>query len=216
MAVDANLDRQREPRLQPNVHQAEIRIKEVEVQAEATPPRIDQVWLALPIGDLEAGAGLQRAEHADQSFGHPIFFGNPAGLGVLVAIANPGKRASLLLRKGFSMVPDALGMTVDEGFEVLDQQAVPVQEPLHRVRPAGRQIPLEHHTVETSKRSSDQVAILVDELLHGVLLGLAVSPNPAMIKEQRRFFIPPMRGEDWFLFSILFRKRDVDASWASA
>jgi hypothetical protein len=43
MAVDANLDGQREPRLQPHVHPSELGIEKIEIQTQAATRRVDQV-----------------------------------------------------------------------------------------------------------------------------------------------------------------------------
>ena len=67
VAVDVDLDGEREPGRQADVDQAQLGIEEVEVQDALLPARVDQAGAVLAGDQLEAGAALHAAEDADQA-----------------------------------------------------------------------------------------------------------------------------------------------------
>ena len=68
VAVDVDLDGEREPGRQPDVDQAQLGIEEVEVEHALRSACVDQAGPVLGVDQLEAGAAFHAAEDADQPF----------------------------------------------------------------------------------------------------------------------------------------------------
>src|SRR5262249_61353374 len=75
VAVEVDLDGEREPGLQADVEEAELAVEEVEVEEEALAPGGADHRPSMPIGEPEAAARLDRGEHADQTRGDAVAAG---------------------------------------------------------------------------------------------------------------------------------------------
>jgi len=83
MAVDVDLDGEGKPGLQAHVHQAEVAVEVVEVQAEATRLGADQPGPLFAVAELKALGLFEDGKDADQAFGEAVAFGDLAGFVVL-------------------------------------------------------------------------------------------------------------------------------------
>src|SRR6516165_9327222 len=73
MTINANVNSEREPGRQPNVNQAQHRIKEIEVQDALLSPRLDEARTILIALESEAWTALHTAENTDESFADRTF-----------------------------------------------------------------------------------------------------------------------------------------------
>ena len=69
--------------------------------------------------------------------------------------------------------PEPLGLPEHEGLELLEEDALVVEEVLHAVRVAEGQMALEQQAVETRERASRGSGMLGDEPPHGSLPAVA-------------------------------------------
>ena len=96
-----------------DVEKAELAVEEVEVEEEALAPRRSDRRAAVPVGQPEAAAGLDRREDADEPLGDPVAAGDLAGPlvlahGGLEVLPGPAR----LLRHGVGMRPQLPGRSV--------------------------------------------------------------------------------------------------------
>jgi hypothetical protein len=71
VAVEADLDGEGKPGLQPHVQQAQLAVEKVEVQGQAFASRGDDLGPVFPIDHLEALTGLDGGEDGNQAFREP-------------------------------------------------------------------------------------------------------------------------------------------------
>ena len=74
----------------------------------------------------------------------------------------------------FGVILDPFGMPHHKTLEVFNLQSLPRQQAFHGARPPQRQIPFEQNPVKTGDDTMDPAGKLIDELLHGALLQMAV------------------------------------------
>ena len=165
MAVEVDLDGEREPGLQADVEETELAVQEVEVEEEALPPRRADHRPPLPRGEAKAAARLDRGEDAHQALADAIAAGDLAGALVLPhggLEVLPGTARLLCDRVGVR--PQPLRLSEHEGLELLEEHALVVEEVLHPVRVAEGQMALEEQAVETRERAGRGGGVLGDEL----------------------------------------------------
>ena len=175
MAVEVDLDGEREPGLEADVEQAEAAVQEVEVEEEALPPRRADHRTPLPIGESKAAARLDRGEDAHEAVGDPVAAGDLAGALVLAhggLEVLPGTTRAL--RHLVGVRPEPLRLPEHEGLKLLEEHALVVEEILHPVRIAEGQMALEEQAVETRERAGRGGGVLGEKLPHGSLPAVAV------------------------------------------
>jgi hypothetical protein len=177
-AVQADLDREGKPGLDPGVHEPEPRVEPVVVQEQAlAPPRDEFQVLGRGVAvDLEAPAGLHAAQHAHQP-GADAVAGRDAAGDLLLARLRGGQvldRPPQGLGFGQGRLLEPPGHLVHVGRELLQQDVVGPEVVLHAHVVHNRaQGPSEDQPVEPGQRAGDLVVVFGDELVHGVspLLG---------------------------------------------
>ena len=175
VTVQTDLNHQREPRLNADVHQPEFTVDEVVIKTEALACGIDELRPTLTGNHLETLTWFEHPQDANQSLSNTVILGD---LPREVFLAEPAvdvvKRPLMLCGDRFGMIPDTFRVLHDELFEFLDQQTLPHQQPFHCVAPTDGEITFEQNPVKTGDDTRDSIIILTDELFHGVLLALAV------------------------------------------
>lgn len=170
VSVEANLSGEREPGRNPHMHEAKFAIDEIEVETEAFAAGRDDLRAALPVGDLEALAGLNGREDADQPLGDLVTLGD--GPDTLFLSNRAGQveiRPCGSVGHGLGVLLDQLGLPGYESAEVLDPQALAGYELLHGLGPSQGQMAFEENPVEARNGAGDLGLMLVDESFHGVL-----------------------------------------------
>ena len=170
VAIETDLHHQREPGLDADMHQSKLPVNPVEVVAQAFPWGVLQARPSFPRNELETLAAFQGPKHTDQALRNPIALCQAARFvlfpdGVALQI---DERALVLvchrLRVGF----DRIGMRRHKTLEVLQQQTLIADEPLHRISKSQRQVPFEQNPIKTGYHSGDFFTTLVHEVSHGV------------------------------------------------
>jgi hypothetical protein len=87
VAIDIDLDSQRQPGLQANVNQAELRIEEIVVENPLLPGSAHELRPTGARHDCERGTGFQGAEDAGQSLGDALIADEILGPLVLAELA---------------------------------------------------------------------------------------------------------------------------------
>jgi hypothetical protein len=192
MTVDANLGSEREPGGEPDVNQAQIRIKEIKVQDALLPPRVDQAGTILTVLDFEAWAALHAAKNADESLADRTLsqdlvdnrFLAMRSLKELVFGAS-------LLRQSLRVLDNDLGLFLSKDHEFAAPNPEDVVDEALKRRPAcDRQITREANPVKTREHGNDQTGKLGDEArqrLHGVLLLRGWFLAKPIVEVERRF-----------------------------
>ena len=191
VAVDVDLDREREPGRQADVDQAQLGIEEVEVQDALLPPRVDQARSALAGGQPEAGAALHAAEDDDQALDQVGSLSQDL-IDQLVLAMGPLKEAVFdagFLGHPLGVVDDGVGLFLGEGHEVASSDLEDVVDEALEGRPIGDgQVALEEDAIEAGEHGDDQAGKLGDEArqrLHGVLRRVGASANPILPRGRR-------------------------------
>src|SRR5579883_2606681 len=184
VAIDVDLDREREPGRQADVDQAQLRVEEVGVQDALLPPRIDQARSALAGGQPEAGAALHAAEDDDQALDQVGSLSQDL-VDQLVLAMGPLKEA--VVAAGFlghllGVVDDGVGLFLGEGHEVAPPDLEDVVAEAFEGRAVGEgQMAREEDAIEAGEHGDDQAGKLGDEArqrLHGVLRWSGASREP--------------------------------------
>jgi len=168
VAMDTDLDGQRKPRLDADMHQSHLPVQEVEVERQALAAGRHQPRPALAGHQLETCHGSQDADQAlTEPFVadyllHKVF--------LLLTAVQVDHRPPGPLGHRLRMLEEASGMLLDETSEVLGAQAVLTEHMLPDLRANHRQVALEHDPVETAQDTANHLAILMDEAFYGVLL----------------------------------------------
>ena len=188
VAVEADLDGEREPGGDANVQEAELAIDEVEVQTQALAAGRNDARPTLAVGQLEALAGLDGRQDAHQTFADGVApeHGPNAVLladGAVQVDVGP----SCPLGHVLGVLLDPLGLPADESTEVLEPQALTGNETLHGIRPAQGQVTLEEDAIETGNRTGDPGLMFCGKLIHGVLLLSTAASRTTMVRPERHF-----------------------------
>ena len=169
MTVEVDLNAKGEPRGDSHMHEAQLRIDEVKIQAQAFTPGRDEPG-SLRCGDqMEALAGFHRGQDTDEPFGDAIAISDGSGfllfsdLPVEVDVRSPA-----LLGYCPSVLLKPFRLCAHERFEFLEEQTLLRHETVHGLRPADRQIPFKKNSIKTGYRSGDFLCMLIDEVLRGV------------------------------------------------
>src|SRR5450759_707082 len=171
VSVEIDLDREREPGLQPNVDQPEDRIHKIKVQTQTFRLIADQMRTVLAELQLEALGLFHSRKHADQAFADSIPLGHGPGFRFFVQLAAHMTIGTTgLCRHGLRVLHHALGHLDHIAFKVLHQHLFPSQKRLHPLRPADRQITFENYSVETIQDPRYTFRVFVEKFFQGVLL----------------------------------------------
>jgi hypothetical protein len=168
MAVEVDLNRKGKPRLDSHMHETELRIDEVEIQAQTLAPGRDETGPFRCGDQLEALAGFHRCQDADEPFGDAIGISEGSGffllpdLPVEVEVGPAG-----LFGHTSRVLLEPFGMCAHEGFKILEEQTLVRHKTVHGLRPTDRQIALEKNPIKTGYRSRDFLCMLIDEVLRG-------------------------------------------------
>ena len=179
-AVEADLHGEREPGLNPHVHEAEDRVQQVVVDMEALArtqleSALLQVWRSVV---LEAHAGLDGLERADQPRLFQRMLREQLARQILFARAARGEvehRASLTLRLSQCRLPDPLAGAQREVLEVEQADLRTGKEHVHASLAHQRQQrAAKHEAVESRQHTGDERGVTGYEGLHGSVLFGAV------------------------------------------
>jgi hypothetical protein len=192
-AVEADLDGEREPRLEAGVEEPEDAVAVVLVDVEALPrPEPEAAFMRIRRAVvLEAHAGLEGLERADQAFVHRVFGKQASCEGLLV------DGAGLQVAHGAVVVDrfpergglDAFTRGQDVGLEVQEGDIGAGQEGVHASLHDQRQEgPAKHEAVEPGQHGGDERAVTGNKALHRLALALQAGWWPAAsVREQYRF-----------------------------
>ena len=175
-AIEGDVDAQRQPGLQPQMHEAELRMLEIEVVVQAflgSPAEFQATTRGVP-ANLVGEAGLDGAEHADQALLDPVLASDApgklllGGFGTVQIEQGPAPRLGHLFAGCTHRFRNVLGV----GYEVLQQHADVIEigeQALGLGQEADR--PAETHAIETTERAADLIGMLLYKALHGVAPG---------------------------------------------
>lgn len=132
-AVEANLDVEGEPGLEPEVHEAELRMEMVVIVMQALAWAHEEFALARrSVGsNFVAEAGFGGAEDADEARGDAVALGEGACVGFLIAAAKGFERSAGGLGQFKGGLANLLGGTLDVGREVFERDAEGKQKAGH-------------------------------------------------------------------------------------
>jgi hypothetical protein len=162
------------------MHETELRIDEIEIQAQTFTPSTDQTGPLLSRDKIEALAGFHCSQNADEPFGDPIGIRYCSGLFLLpdfLAI-EVDIRPPAVLSDGSGMLLNPFRLYAHELLELLEEQTLVRHETIHGLRPTDRQISLEKNPIKTGYRSGDFLCMLMDKVFRGVPPFVAVSQLP--------------------------------------
>ncbi len=175
VAVDVDLDGKREPSLQADVDQAELRIEEVEVQHPLRPTSEDEPRTFRAVQQLHRAASFHAAEDGDQAFGDAArsdVLGNEGFL-ALVALQKLIRRLRFP-RQGLGVVHERLRLLLDPGQEILAPHAeFAIDKGVEIPVGAEGEMTLENHSIMATQRRYNRIGELLREVearRHGVLL----------------------------------------------
>ena len=184
VAVDVDLDGERQPGLQADVDQAELGIEEVVVEHPLLSVSTDELG---PLGaghECEGRTGFQSAEDADESLGDALVADEVVGPLVLAELAGAIDVGAAGLPSPFlGMLDQTVGVLGGQGFHEVGaanfQNAI--DEVFEFAGSRQGEMALEDDAVKTGEHGDDQAGKLGDEArqrLHGVLLrkGLVQTP----------------------------------------
>ena len=179
MTVEVDLNRKGEPRGDSQMHETELRIDEIEVQAQTFTPGVDETRPLLCGNKLEALAGFHRCQDADEPLGDAVGISDCSGFFLLPDLpVEVDVRPPALLGYSSSMLLDPFRLNSHELFELLEEQTLVRHETVHGLRPTDRQISLEKDPIKTGYRSRDFLCMLMDKSFRGVSPFVAVSQLP--------------------------------------
>ena len=173
---EADLDGEREPRLDAGVQEAEARMQEVLVQVQALArPKPEPAFVAvLGAVVLEGHTGFEGRQHADKPLLNRVFDEEFAGNVLLVDRGRlqvedrPVEPAGLGKRRFL----ETLGGVDGELLEVEQLNLGGFEEEVHAaVAHERQQMAAEDETIEAGQHPGDERAKTCYEILHGVLLG---------------------------------------------
>lgn len=170
VAVEVDLDLQREPGLHPNVQQAEITVHEVVVQVQTL--ALGGLHVGLPGGEpqRERAARLQRREETHQPFLDAVTLGDLArGIFLAHLGAQVLEWPAALAGQGNRMRLHAFGVGQQERLDAGTVDLVRLEQLRHRPARHDRQIATEQHAVKAGQHAVNAVLVLVDERLHASL-----------------------------------------------
>jgi len=162
------------------MHETELRIDEIEVQAQTLTPSTDQAGPLLCRDKIEALAGFHCSQNADEPFGDPIGIRYCSGLFLLPDFLpiEVDVRPPAVLSDGSGMLFDPFRLYAHELLELLEEQTLVSHETIHGLRPADRQISLEKNAIKTGYCSGDFLCMLMDKVFRGVPPFVTVSQLP--------------------------------------
>ncbi len=175
VTVDVDLDGEREERLQTDVHESELGIKEVIVEHALLAFGVIQVRAILALGQLDGAAGFLEAKDGNQPFADGMFvehladkvFLAAASLEVLV-------RDTGCNRRGLGVVDERLGQRLDHRQEVLAADAEDAIDEAVEVGVVTKgEIAFENHSIKATEDAYNGISELLREVgfrRHGVLL----------------------------------------------
>jgi hypothetical protein len=151
------------------MHEPELRIDEIEVQAQTFTPSTDQTGSLLCRDKIEALAGFHCSQNADEPLGDAIGLSDCSGFFLLPDLpVEVDVRPPVPLGYSPSMLLDPFRLNAHELFELLEEQTLVRHETVHGLRPTDRQISLEKNPIKTGYRSGDFLCMLMDEVFRGV------------------------------------------------
>ena len=176
VAVDVDLDGERQPGLEADVDQAELTVEEVVVEDPLLAGPADELRPFRPGHECERRTGFQGTEDAHESLGDALVSDEVVGPLVLAELAGAIRvGAAGLLRPVLGMRDQAIGVLGCQGLHEVataDLQDA-VDEVLEFAGGGQGQMALEDDAVEAGEHGDDEAGKLGDEArqrLHGVLL----------------------------------------------
>jgi len=152
------------------MHEPELPVNKIIVQAQALTAGIEQTGSTFSIGKPEALACFHSRQDTDETMFDSILFGNLPGFFFLPDPAvEVDVRSPALFSHGLGVFFDLLRVLGDKSLEILEQKASGRYESIHVFCPADRQISFEQKSVKTGYRSGDFLCMVIDKFLHGVL-----------------------------------------------
>lgn len=164
VTIDINLDGERKPCLQPDMHEAEFLVYVVEIQAKAARHAGCKPRLSLPIFEFKTGAGFHDGKYADQSLGNTVTQSN-----LMCALFFAYTRIDIFEgATGFPggilrMSLKVLGITRGKMLEILEQDSLSIHKPFHTFGRTDGEISLEHNAIKTGNHSRNLVLMLYNK-----------------------------------------------------
>lgn len=189
MAVDGDLDDEREPALQSHMNETQFGMQEVVVQTQAFTSSELNAWTAFCVCDFECGTRFQLREHADQSLANVVSFCDAPGLLVFSHMATQVLvRAAGFGGRSLGVIDELVGVALHEASEILNQKTFASHEFVHSLCITDLpQVSLENHPIKTFKSSCDICGKLLYKLFHGVLPELYFLDDTLIIRDGRLF-----------------------------
>src|SRR5439155_17039911 len=189
VSVDINLDAERKPCLQPDMHEAEESVNEVEVNTQAARIGRDQLGSFFPVAQFKTGTLLDRGQDADEALRDPITGDNRRHLllfacsAIQIHIGTTG-----LFGHGHGVLLDALGTGQSKGFKILQQYLLLPKKSLECARLAERQITFENNPIKTRQRALNVGRMLLPKRIQiwGARLNCWLSSHAGNIAQSAR------------------------------
>ena len=179
MPIEVDLNGERKPCGDANMHEPELPVKEIIVKTQTLAPGVDQAGSIFSIGKLETLTCLHCGKDTYEPSANAIFLGNFPGF---FLFPNPAVqvnvRSSALFSHGLGVSFDPLRMLGDKLLEILEKKALGRHEPIHAFRPTDPQISFKQNSIKTGYRSGDFLCMLIDKFFHGVLPYVVVGELP--------------------------------------
>lgn len=171
MAVDGNLDDEREPGLDADVDEAEVGMEEVIIEAETFSVRGDDAWAADGIGDFERGTSFQLGKDADEAAGDVEICGDTPGFVVLADVPREVLvRTFVMSCNGLGVQDETIGLSLDELGEVLDFEAASGYKLIQAFGIIdGFEMAFENDAVKAVESAGNLIGNFVGKRFHGVL-----------------------------------------------
>ncbi len=171
-AVEADLDRHRQPGLQTDVHQAKFPVHKVEVHKQALANRRDQlqVFRLSVLADGERATRLHGSQHAHQALLDAVL-SSDALRDLLLRLRRRrqiNERATMMLGKLMGVLLHAIRQALHELGKILVQYTMGCQKGVETVEILQRpQCPAKQHAVEPRQYAADFLRMTLQKRLHG-------------------------------------------------
>jgi len=192
--VEVDLDGKRHPGRDANMHEAQRRVHEIEVQSQTPGSTGDEVGLVVSVAQGEAFVFFTDGKHAYQSFRDAIalcylvgkyFLTNIAGEVDIGSVELVGKRNRVLLY--------FFGAAFDELLGIFEQKSLVCNELFGSRWICERQVPLKDNAIKDRYHSCNLLTVLRDEIFHDALLRCDYLTT-IISEDGRHFFTLPSTG----------------------
>ena len=170
MSVHIDLNGEGKPGGDADMHETELPIQKVKVEAQTLPAGTEKIGAILTVNKFEALAGFHSGKHTYKPFCDAITSGDLPGFIILTdrpIYRNVGPPS--FFSHSLCMFLNSFGVSSNKSLEILEEKPLSVHKPFHGLRPTDGQVPFKQNSIKTSYRSSYFLCMLIDEFFHGVL-----------------------------------------------